>query len=142
MHTGKHTEIWLVEEYRLFIMILLKLILTTVAKIRTKSTKPKIQASRIGQSSSDSAGLKQNSLLLINFCKKLNCSNEIGKTVFISPDRSADEREQQRNIVTELNRLITEHPNRYHIISAGRVQSVDKTHNLSPMITLVYHVVY
>ena len=128
MYTGKHTEIWLVEEYRLFSLILPKLIVITVCKIRTKSTKPKIQASRIGQSSSDSAGLKQHSLLYIKFCSKLNCSNETEKTVLISPDRSADEREQQRNIVTELNRLITEQPSRYHFIRASRVQSLSLIH--------------
>ena len=59
--------------------------------------------------------------------------SSVEKTVQNSPDRSADEREQRRNLVTELNRLITEQPNRYHFIRAGRVQSVDKTLNLSTL---------
>ena len=97
--------------------------------------KPRIQASRIGKKSIDSTIIRPVKVVLPNstaahevlqkaeFLKRIKAR----KTVFISPDRSADEREQRRNLVTELNRLITEQPNRYHFMRAGRVQSVDKT---------------
>ena len=42
----------------------------------------------------------------------------------ISPDRSVDEREHRKNLVTELKKLITEQPNRHHFIRAGKVQSL------------------
>ena len=97
--------------------------------------KPRIQASRIGKESTDSTSIRPVKVVLPNstaahqvlqkakFLKRIKAR----KTVFISPDRSVDEREQRRNLVTELNRLIKEQPNSYHFIRAGRVQSVDKT---------------
>ena len=97
--------------------------------------KPRIQANRIGKESTDSTSIRPVKVVLPNstaahqvlqkakFLKRIKAR----KTVFISPDRSVDEREQRRNLVTELNRLIKEQPNSYHFIRAGRVQSVDKT---------------
>ena len=97
--------------------------------------KPSIQATRIGRKSADSAANRPVKVVLSNSTSahqillkaKLLKQIEARKTVFISPDRSADEREHRRTLVTELKKLINAQPNRHHFIRAGSVQSVDKT---------------
>ena len=93
------------------------------------------EATRIRKKSTDSTSIRPVKVVLPNstpahqvlqraeFLKQIKAR----KTVFISPDCSADERGQRRNLVTEISRLIREHPNRYHFNRAGGVQIVDKT---------------
>ena len=97
--------------------------------------KPRIQASRIGRKTAGSTVNRPVKVVLSNSTAahqillkaKLLKQIEMRKTVFISPDRSVDEREHRRNLVTELKKLITEQPNGHHFIRAGKVQSIDKT---------------
>ena len=94
--------------------------------------KPRIQASRIGRKSTGGTVNRPVKVVLSNSTAahqillkaKLLKQIEVRKTVFISPDRSVDEREHRRNLVTELKKLITEQPNRHHFIRAGKVQSL------------------
>ena len=49
------------------------------------------------------------------------------RSVFITPDRSPDEREFQRQLVGELKKRTKEVPNLRHYISGGRVRSVERS---------------
>ena len=97
--------------------------------------KPRIQASRIGRMCADRNVNRPVKVVLANSttahqillkAKKLK-QIDGRKSVFISPDRSADERECRKKLVTDLKQLIIEQPNRHHFIRSGRIQSADKT---------------
>jgi hypothetical protein len=49
------------------------------------------------------------------------------KTVFVSPDRSLEQRLTQRQLVTDMKKLNSEHPDKVHFIRDSRIITVDKT---------------
>ena len=51
------------------------------------------------------------------------CANH--KTVFVAPDRSAEDRAKQRTLVSELKRKKINEPNNRHFLRGGTVVSVE-----------------
>ena len=47
------------------------------------------------------------------------------KTVFVAPDRNAEERAKQRTLVSELKKKKLDEPNSRHFIRGGTVVSVE-----------------
>ncbi len=47
------------------------------------------------------------------------------KTVFISPDRSPEERARQKSLILELKKKRQEDPNKRHYMKGGVIQTVD-----------------
>ncbi|KAL5269477.1 hypothetical protein ACHWQZ_G003086 [Mnemiopsis leidyi] len=52
---------------------------------------------------------------------------EAYRKVYLSPDRSSQQRLKQKQLVIELKRLSVEKPGQKHFICGGRINSVDKT---------------
>ena len=48
------------------------------------------------------------------------------KSVFIRPDRSPEQRTQQRELINDLKKLIKDEPKKRHFIKNGKICSVDK----------------
>ena len=51
----------------------------------------------------------------------------IFRGVFISPDRTMEQRIAQRDLVAELKRRRVDEPNKKHYIHAGKVKSLEGT---------------
>ena len=49
------------------------------------------------------------------------------KTVYVSPDRTEEDRLKQRELVRELKKLASEKPTMKHFIRNGKLFSVEKT---------------
>ena len=98
--------------------------------------KPKLEACRIGKKKSDSSKTQSrpvrvslsNSTIVQQILSKSKSlrNSERFKDVFISPDRTVKERQQQRELVTELKKRKTDEPNKRHFIKSGQVISSDK----------------
>ena len=48
------------------------------------------------------------------------------KTVFISPDRSPEERAVHKQLVLDLKRKVTENPNKRYFIRTGKICEIDE----------------
>ena len=57
--------------------------------------------------------------------KRLKESSEL-KNVFISPDRSPEERAKRKQLVEQLKEKIRSEPDMYHYIQNGKIQSAEK----------------
>ena len=98
--------------------------------------KPDVQVSRIGKVGSkrpvkvifSSSGT---ALQALRQAKQLKNSKKFSK-IFIRPDRSVEERIQNKKLVDELYRRRTEQPTKRHFILGGTIRTVDlKTDNLA-----------
>lgn len=94
--------------------------------------KSKVDVSRIGRQKKDGAirPVKvtfQNSLAVdhVLFAAKRLKNNEKYKRVFVSPDRSPEQRKVHRELVTEMKELASQNPNRKYFISKGQIQFSD-----------------
>ena len=65
---------------------------------------------------------------ILSKARQLRTSGQYSK-VFISPDRSADQRAQQKELIIELKKRALEEPNKRHFIRGGEVHTVDKPSN-------------
>ena len=52
--------------------------------------------------------------------------NPVFKSVYISPDRSAEERAERKKLVCQLKEKIEKEPEMYHFILNGKVNSTEK----------------
>ena len=97
--------------------------------------KPKIEVCRIGV---EKSGTKQFARpvkvsvssptivqQVLSKARKLRNSEQYGH-VFISPDRTAEQRAEQKKLVQERKKKATDEPNKRHFIKEGKVCSVDK----------------
>ena len=109
----------------------------TVSKVLLElGEKPTFEASRIGAKSSKDAKkpirpvkvtLASSTIVkqILGRARALRHS-ELFKEVFISPDRSVEQRQQQKQLVLELKKKVDEEPNKRHYIKGGLLYSVDK----------------
>jgi hypothetical protein len=93
--------------------------------------KPKIVASRLGKKvKSDPRPVKvtlRNATTvqhLLAKSRQLRDSDKF-KTVFLSPDRTAEQRAEHRELVQQLKDKVNEEPLRYHYIKGGQLYSTD-----------------
>ena len=63
---------------------------------------------------------------ILSKARRLRNSNRY-KTVFISLDRSYEERAEHKTLVDKLKKKKAEEPNKRHFISNGTVKSAEKT---------------
>ena len=97
--------------------------------------KPRMEASRLGEKKGSAERARPVRVTLYNAATAkqiLAKTKELKKTasyssVFITPDRTPEQRETHRQLVQELKRRSAEKPTERHYISGGRVWSVDKT---------------
>ena len=101
--------------------------------------KPKIEAGRVGKKSSSSGDNDKKPVRpvkvhfsnativhqILNKARHLRNSEHYNK-VFISPDRSVEERARQKELITELKKRTKDEPDIKHFIRGGRVCSVEK----------------
>ena len=99
--------------------------------------KPKIEASRIGLNKPKDkkqvadrpvkVTLTSSTIVqqILTRARHLRSSELFGK-VFISPDRSPEERAEQQKLVLELKKRSNDQPDKRHFIKGGKVCSVDK----------------
>ena len=96
--------------------------------------KPRVEASRLGIKKSKSAAVRPVKVTLSSstivqhiLVKSRNLRlSEKYKTVFLSPDRTAEQRAQQRELVLELKKKAAADPLKRHFLKGGRIHSVDK----------------
>ena len=96
--------------------------------------KPRLDASRLGEKKDNAARARPVRVTLYSAATAKNIlakTKALKKTVryssvFITPDRSPEQREAHRQLVQELKKRTTEKPTERHYISGGRVWSVDK----------------
>ena len=96
--------------------------------------KPRLEASRLGEKKKNETRARPVRVTLYNAATAkqiLAKTKALKKTVryssvFITPDRSPEQREVHRQLVQELKKRTTEKPTERHYISGGRVWSVDK----------------
>ena len=93
--------------------------------------KPKLEAIRLGKkvqskvrpvkvTLSSSSTVQQ----ILSSSRKLRQSEKY-KTVFLSPDRTCEERTKHRELVLRLKEKAVAEPNRRHFIKSGEIVSVD-----------------
>ena len=93
--------------------------------------KPRIEASRLGKKSSSTkrpvkVTLSSSSIVQQILAKARNLrQSENYKSIFISPDRSVEQRAQQKQLVLDLKEKCQLEPSRRHYISGGQIRSVD-----------------
>ncbi len=100
--------------------------------------KPIVEASRIGGKSPNSKDDEKlcrpvkvtvaNSTIvkrILTHARALRHSKNF-KEVYISPDRSAEQRKHHRQLVLELKRKVKEESSKKHYIKGGQLHSVDK----------------
>ena len=94
--------------------------------------KPSFVASRVGKKSGSKSRpvkvtLTGNSSinLILAKAKRLRTVDKF-KSVFLSPDRSPDERAQHRNLILELKQRIIEHPDKKHFIRDRHIVTSEK----------------
>ena len=63
--------------------------------------------------------------LILSKSRMLRTSEKY-KSVFLSPDRTAEERLKQKELVTELKEKIAEDSQKRHFIRGGKIITVDK----------------
>ena len=96
--------------------------------------KPKIDACRLGKKKPDNAvrpvkvTATSSTVItqILSKAKQLRKKNTF-ENVCLSPDRSPEQRLKQKQLVTELKRLVVEKPEQKHFISGGKINSADKT---------------
>ena len=93
--------------------------------------KPRFEAARLGKSKPETARPVKVTLssstaaqLILSKSRKLKESEKY-KTVFLSPDRTAEERVKHWELVAEMKRRNAEEPQKRHIIKAGEVICAD-----------------
>ena len=93
--------------------------------------KPRFEATRLGKMKSDAVRPVKVVLFsttiaqqILHKSRKLR-ESEKHRTVFLSPDRTAEEREKHRELVAEIKRRTAEEPQKKHFIKAGVVVSND-----------------
>lgn len=94
--------------------------------------KPRVEARRLGKKTTTAAArpvkvtLSSSTIVqqILSKSKKLRLS-EKHKTVFLSPDRTAEERLKQKEIVAELKRKVAQEPNKRHFIKGVQVVTID-----------------
>ena len=74
---------------------------------------------------------KESAVLVLSCAKKLRQLSDF-KSVYISPDRSAEERVARRRLVSELKEKIVSEPELYHFIQNGKLQSSEKRTTTPP----------
>ena len=74
---------------------------------------------------------KESAVLVLSCAKKLRQLSDY-KSVYISPDRSAEERVARRRLVSELKEKIVSEPELYHFIQNGKLQSSEKRTTTPP----------
>ena len=95
--------------------------------------KPRVEACRIGKRKSTNLRRPvkvtfSNSTVvtqILSKTKNLRKVNDL-KSVFVCPDRSAEQRAKQKLLVTDLKRLAREQTDKKHFIRNGEIVSVDK----------------
>ena len=96
--------------------------------------KPRLEASRLGEKKENSTRVRPVRVTLYNAATAkqiLAKTKTLKKTaryssVFVTPDRSPEQREVHRQLVQELKRRTADKPTERHYISGGKVWSVDK----------------
>ena len=96
--------------------------------------KPRLEASRLGEKKENSTRVRPVRVTLYNTATAkqiLAKTKALKKTaryssVFITPDRSPEQREVHRQLVQELKRRTADKPTERHYISGGKVWSVEK----------------
>ena len=96
--------------------------------------KPKVESTRIGTHSKDAKTTRpvkvtvSNSTIvrqILSAARALRHSEHY-KGVFISPDRSVEQRSQHKELVLELKRRMEDDPDKKHYIKGGQLCTVDK----------------
>ena len=102
--------------------------------LQTIGEKPRIEAWRIGRQRFEkkirpvtvTAACSTVISQILAKSRRLQSSEKF-KTVFISPDRSPEQRAKQRELVKEIKTLVSEQPDKVHFIRNGTIISTDKT---------------
>lgn len=95
--------------------------------------KPRIEVCRVGKAKDGKPRpVKITLSSSLNVSQILSKSRRLGetaqyKTVFLSPDRSYEQRAEHRTLVVDLKRRKTAEPNKRHFIRNGTVNTVEKT---------------
>ena len=95
--------------------------------------KPRVEASRLGKKRSETAArpvkvtLSSSTFVQLILSKsRMLRTSEKHKSVFLSPDRAAEERLKQKELVTELKEKIAQDSQKRHFIRGGKIITVDK----------------
>ena len=95
--------------------------------------KPRTEASRLGRKKSDKSvrpvkATFTNSTVVSQILSKARNLRKVSgfESVFVCPDRSPEQRAQQKQLVTDLKRLAREQADKKHFIRNGEIISVDK----------------
>jgi hypothetical protein len=105
---------------------------------QTIGEKPRNEACRVGKKA---AGRKVRPVIvtaasstivnqILARSKSLRKSKKFS-TVFVSPDRSLEQRQEERELVANMKKLFTEQPDKVHFIRDSTIVSVDKTDKTS-----------
>jgi hypothetical protein len=102
--------------------------------LQTIGEKPRIEACRIGRQRSEknirpvkvTAASSTVISQILAKSRRLRSSEKF-KTVFISPDRSPEQRAKQRELVKEIKTLVAKQPDKVHFIRNGTIISTDGT---------------
>ena len=100
--------------------------------------KPRMEASRMGEKKGSAERARPVRVTLYNAATAMQIlakTKALKKTVsyssvFITPDRTPEQRETHRQLVQELKRRSAEKPSERHYISGGRVWSVDRAEDM------------
>ena len=107
----------------------------TVNKLLTAiGEKPRIDACRLGKKRLDNkirpvkvtATSSTVVAQILSKAKLLRNKRGYGE-VYLSPDRTPEQRLKQKQLVVELKQLVIDKPGQKHYISGGRIHSVDET---------------
>ncbi|KAL5272549.1 hypothetical protein ACHWQZ_G000676 [Mnemiopsis leidyi] len=91
--------------------------------------KPKMEVTRIGSSTRKTRPVKVtigSSVIAREILRKSKQLKNTAKTVYISPDRTIEQREEHKTLVLELKRRQADEPNKRHYIKGNCVCSVEK----------------
>ena len=97
--------------------------------------KPRVDACRIGKKKLDNSSrpvkvtAASSTVIaqILSKAKKLKKQTIKYENVYLSPDRSPEQRLKQKQLVLDLKQLAVEKPGQKHFISNGKICSVDKT---------------
>ena len=99
--------------------------------------KPKVAASRLGRTGPHCSTSSRPRPVKVSFSSAITVQQIMAKTgklkkvadfsrVYICPDRSPEEREARKCLVTDLKKAINDKPGLHHFISGGKIQSTAK----------------
>ena len=95
--------------------------------------KPSFEATRLGKKKDSSVrpvrvvmSSVRTVQTILSKSRKLR-QTEKYNTVFLSPDRTVEERARQRELVQQLKKKASEEPQRKHYIKSGKIMSVDRS---------------